>query len=283
MPWHHGSEQSPIVKSTDMLPLSFWTECDKGYFRQRPFGMMSEPSQVTCCRQLISSSVGSHVRTSVLQVMVKVWKEREVDYSLRSPDCVANFDRSSSSWRTCQQSLFGDKNQLFPLSLSWGMTVDGRLYQPKKLEPTTCVDGGSFWATPTAMELPLPKDATWNKTHFIRKTGKKQQTDLSHQVRRWPTPLANDSRKGEDCAIKYRNGLPAAVKRFPTPTAQDAKNNGSQSQTERNTAPLNVVAGGRLNPTWVEWLMGYPTGWTELSAWVMEWFRYKRQLHSKNS
>jgi hypothetical protein len=23
---------------------------------------------------------------------------------------------------------------------------------------------------------------------------------------------------------------------------------------------------GLLNPTWVEWLMGFPTGWTDLSA-----------------
>jgi hypothetical protein len=24
--------------------------------------------------------------------------------------------------------------------------------------------------------------------------------------------------------------------------------------------------GGQLNPTWVEWLMGYPLGWTDSSA-----------------
>jgi hypothetical protein len=24
------------------------------------------------------------------------------------------------------------------------------------------------------------------------------------------------------------------------------------------------VVGGQLNPTWVEWLMGYPSGWTVL-------------------
>ena len=28
--------------------------------------------------------------------------------------------------------------------------------------------------------------------------------------------------------------------------------------------PLGTI--GRLNPMWVEWLMGYPIGWTELSA-----------------
>jgi hypothetical protein len=53
---------------------------------------------------------------------------------------------------------------------------------------------------------------------------------------------------------------------FPTPTAQDASNNGGPSQYERNSLPLNAVAGGALNPTWVEWLMGFPLGWTALDA-----------------
>jgi hypothetical protein len=28
--------------------------------------------------------------------------------------------------------------------------------------------------------------------------------------------------------------------------------------------PLGKI--GRMNPVWVEWLMGYPTGWTDLDA-----------------
>ena len=31
-------------------------------------------------------------------------------------------------------------------------------------------------------------------------------------------------------------------------------------------ANLNDTVGGQLNPTWVEWLMGFPLGWTDLSA-----------------
>jgi hypothetical protein len=28
--------------------------------------------------------------------------------------------------------------------------------------------------------------------------------------------------------------------------------------------PEGTAAGGQLNPTWVEWLMGFPLGWTDL-------------------
>lgn len=53
---------------------------------------------------------------------------------------------------------------------------------------------------------------------------------------------------------------------FPTPRARDWK-----GQTQRGVhAPedglcnmLNIT-GGQLNPQWVEWLMGFPIGWTDL-------------------
>jgi hypothetical protein len=89
----------------------------------------------------------------------------------------------------------------------------------------------------------------------------------------WPTPKA--SAAGPDFAKmtgrdnrKPGGGLSLATMAaiFPTPTVQDASNNGGPSQYERNSLPLNPVAGGALNPTWVEWLMGFPLGWTALDA-----------------
>lgn len=56
--------------------------------------------------------------------------------------------------------------------------------------------------------------------------------------------------------------------RVPTPTTQDAKNNASPSQKDRDA--LNVTVGGPLNPEWVEWLMGWPIGWTDLKPLAMD-------------
>lgn len=76
----------------------------------------------------------------------------------------------------------------------------------------------------------------------------------------WATPSAADSQgtTGDDLATAVNRAM------FPTPTTQDASNNGGASQMNRNTPPLNAVVGGSLNPTWVEWLMGYPKNWTEV-------------------
>ena len=42
--------------------------------------------------------------------------------------------------------------------------------------------------------------------------------------------------------------------------------------SEERTA---MRGGGKLNPEWVEWLMGWPIGWTALDAQATEWFRNK--------
>ena len=62
--------------------------------------------------------------------------------------------------------------------------------------------------------------------------------------------------------------------KWPTPRASDAKRSDSPSDRNRQTPCLptqvHIEAGttsqqtGKLNPTWVEWLMGFPPGWTDL-------------------
>ena len=61
---------------------------------------------------------------------------------------------------------------------------------------------------------------------------------------------------------------------WPTPTARDYKGGrtletlAKVGRNETNSLPdaVNSQMGktGPLNPTWVEWLMGYPEGWTDL-------------------
>jgi len=71
--------------------------------------------------------------------------------------------------------------------------------------------------------------------------------------------------------VRAKQGKVPAM--LPTPTVQDASNNGGPSQHKRNSLPLNAVAGGALNPTWVEWLMGFPLGWTDCGASETRSFR----------
>lgn len=62
---------------------------------------------------------------------------------------------------------------------------------------------------------------------------------------------------------------------IPTPRASDYKGAATnrfagggyyrhQLHELTEATPFGII--GRLNPEWVEWLMGFPIGWTELSA-----------------
>jgi len=57
-------------------------------------------------------------------------------------------------------------------------------------------------------------------------------------------------------------------KMWPTPQAHLSREGGYPAEGRRNTPGLTFQAldgqPGRLNPEWVEWLMGFPTGWTDL-------------------
>jgi len=111
---------------------------------------------------------------------------------------------------------------------------------------------------------------------------KGQEFDLPTAVKLWPTPLAsschganhNSPSRNKDGA--YSINLEGAVKSYPTPTACAAKGSSDASLTradgrDRTNDRLdhNVFAqsgGGQLNPDWVEWLMGWLIGWTDLTA-----------------
>ena len=77
--------------------------------------------------------------------------------------------------------------------------------------------------------------------------------------------------KGEE------NDLPNQVKKWPTPTTRDYKGvppdgyfRGGELQTDTVDRAVHAVSDGNnngaLNPTWVEWLMGWPIGWTSMDA-----------------
>jgi hypothetical protein len=103
----------------------------------------------------------------------------------------------------------------------------------------------------------------------------------------WPTPKA--SAAGPDFAKMDRSAtgisLQTAVAMFPTPKSRDGKGQSQRGIHAQGDALPNMdrgdgaVIGGSLNPTWVEWLMGWPLGWTDLSASGTDKFQQWLQSH----
>jgi hypothetical protein len=85
------------------------------------------------------------------------------------------------------------------------------------------------------------------------------------------------------------DGIATAVRKYPTPNASDGSKWSNQSLAERKAKGqqirLNTAvspagdAGGLLNPNWVEWLMGWPIGWTDLKPLETAKFQEWQQQH----
>ena len=121
------------------------------------------------------------------------------------------------------------------------------------LTDATRGDGGkgrSSWPTPTVSHA-----VRGNHDEPIEEF---QQRVLNYESGKYP------GKPGESLGIAVRIDERQSCGSWPTPTTQDGQNNGGPAQSERNSLPLNAQVGGRLNPDWVEWLMGWPVGWTSL-------------------
>jgi len=89
----------------------------------------------------------------------------------------------------------------------------------------------------------------------------------------WPTPRAEHDSGGHRGT---KDTLHSAVKGWPTPAAhearlgfQDRTRGKKGSQESLSTVAMRPQGGAGtapLNPAWVEHLMGFPSGWTELPA-----------------
>ena len=118
---------------------------------------------------------------------------------------------------------------------------------------------------------------------------------LGHMAKHsWPTPTKSDH-KGpnmSDGNSASTHSLATVVAKSrqscPTPTVSGNHNVKGASPTSGDGLAAAVGktigrgnAGGHLNPEWVEWLMGWPIGWTALQPLEMGRFREWQNSHGK--
>ena len=204
-----------------------------------------------------------------------------------NPDCgvrwlgsLAWYDRATSSWRTYQRCLDGEWDvfsETFPRSATMR---SGIVFPQQPLAPLTEETVSGLWPTATV------NDSKNGANHTaIRHNADSQHHDgitLVDAVRMWPTPKGAAEHYGQPRENDWGD-LQAAVRMWPTPHANCSTGAGTQGrmgglnlQTAVKSLPtptanrwdalqshgVNVVS-GQLNPTWVEWLMGFPIGWTD--------------------
>jgi hypothetical protein len=280
------------------------------FSRLSRFGMTFKPLKENLGEELLMSYLaGFHAKTSPLQEKAQELMVKGQECGEKWRGSFVKWDQDTSLWRTHQCSLLGDLEPFSETWPQWGLMRNGECWEQTTLEQTIRGTGYGLelnkWATPTTMDKLPPKSAqALHKEATQARPGRSKPANLRDQVsnmQNWPTPTATDYMGAKQNGIESRNGryvrtslttgvkfgakLTDAVnlevkKKFPTPKLSDYKDRGNMSNPsiQRRAAKgkqmdLSMVAhptSGQLNPTWVEWLMGWPLGWTELKPLEMD-------------
>ncbi len=195
----------------------------------------------------------SHARTSQRPETAPVLTERDLGSGAKWHESSARYDLNSSTWKT-HLCLWEEDLPWSSVSLpKWGMTRSGALFQHPTLERPTSGTEPGLWPTPTR------SDGAGGTGNRGRKGGLNLRTAVA---RTWPTPVASMAKGSSQAALTRKSG--------------------ADRSNDRLDHAVMASDGGQLTPEWVEWLMGWPIGWTELKPLAMDKFHLWQQQHSRS-
>ena len=236
------------------------------------------------------------------------WKEwvieQRQEYSQRKRSAHLTKESESSSWATpvaMNDGIYADNSPNKNNRHSEGLATQAQnwsnptvmdtanIQKPRKRNPSggqkppLCQEVKN-WATPIVGDAHLASNP-----EAAQKRLAEGKATLSRQAeaKNWPTATARDW-KGCGNAINRKDGkhridnLEAVIK-YGHPDQANLNTNGKSRESwptpretmsrdatyDRGKGNLGEVAQGKLNPDWVEHLMGLPVGWTQLpTAWT---------------
>ena len=284
-------------------------------------GVTLQPSTAAAGMELwIQSVLASRASQSQSQENVKESRKgHDQDSSLKPAELFAKYDQGIFLSKTCQDSFLTSSCQSYSANFpKWGSMRSGECFQQEMWVAPILEKGSLFWRTPHAsdpiggvMEIRpecnghyklRDQSASWPtprmndfKGHVTdattRKDGKCRNDQLQNAaIHTGPMAPAKQS-NGSDSS-KSAQTSPQPLKNWETPKVQMGED--CPSERRRNSPNLKSqtaqMATGkkRLNPNFVEHLMGIPTGWSlpipidqnDYKRWETESCHLLRLLHS---
>ena len=243
-------------------------------------------------------------------------EESGADCGESTPGSFARYDRATASLKTAQCLLLGGLESFSGTWPRSGMMRRGRCYPLKiaahRMNGRGC---GSSQKIPTPTvhgnynRKGLSKNSGDGLATYVKKWPTPQSRDFksgmaSRVERSWrnlndwaakfPTPCRTDY-KGAGKTGTFRDRLDYAAERgrmksnvYPTPRTNGmCGGSGAWAQmgrlvregkmTDKERHQIGAGNGGKLNPDWVEWLMGWPIGWTASKPLEMDRFQSWQQ------
>ncbi len=227
-------EQS--VQSNGSLMPQAYCAPDKmtDFLKVSRYGMTFAALTESRGEELLMSFLGAFpVKTCPSQEKVTDLTVNEVECGTKWRGSFTKYDQDLCLWKTHQCSLVGDLEQFSETWPAWGLMRDGECWEQQTLAQT--IKGKEF--------------------------------GLLEKM--WPTPTVACMEGGEqsDRVEQTKTGGYILRKLNKKNMIYGAKLSDAVLYEAKKTNP---ETGGRLNPTWTEWLMGWPLGWTKLEPLAMD-------------
>jgi hypothetical protein len=269
-----------------------------GFSRLSRFGMTYKPLTESRGEALLTLyREGFHAKTLAQQEKAQELMEKEAECGDKWLASFVKYDPNLCSWKTHQCSLLGDLDEFLETWPQWGLMRNGECWEQKTLEQT--IRGTGFGLSPNGEDsFHTPNTTGLDGGSNSRKALKKRLM--------FPTPVKSES--NGSAAFKLTDAVEASMGRtmpkmqknphkweefqtWPTPKCSDSRH----AISRHITNPEGMWKGnlgevvmstlepttGRLNPTWVEWLMGWPLGWTDLKPLAMDKSHYVQLPHGE--
>jgi hypothetical protein len=288
------------------------------------YGVTLQPSTVKASMDAwIQSHLDFPVPTSQSQASKKeLSKAHDQDSSLKPAELFAKYSQGIFLSKTSQDSFLTDSCQSYSENFpKWGSMRSGECFRQEMwVAPILEKESSSWatattdmtssrskpykqggrpiamvaeaWATPQAFDM---NDCQRSAEALARAKTKGGCKNLREEASSWPTPCSTVVRQGYQDRSRGKKGSQESLTTVvlkgeqcnnPTgPLAQAKQKNGNASSNSDPTLPQPLKK--RLNPNFVEWLMGVPVGWSlpipidqnAYKRWETESSRLLAQLH----
>lgn len=172
-----------------------------------------------------------------------------------SPASSASANPSSSSWRTSPTTSTLDFLKSPESYKRWASALRQDCSRRKRSALHTEDSDSSSWRTPDAA------DPNRGAMDPLKRANANHQVFLKDQAVFWASPTSRDWKGGAESRIETMRLDTQAEIEFPSSRPDpETSTPGQPSLSNAPTSPL------RLNPAFVEWLMGWPEGWTDAGA-----------------
>ncbi len=260
----------PVLTSRGKLKLTLIvSESSPSTGRQFSDTETSEPSIGNPLNPLISCAADSPAKTLASPGKAPDSAENAADSGLSTSKPSTRSGRATSSSKMSPPFVLADWIKCSGRSLRSGTMQNGIVYPHAPLVLLTGGIGSGLWRTPDASIVTGGAANAEDRKRQGHAIGLHDQVNTPSM---WPTPQARVQTDTPSERRRHTPCLESAVKMWPTPNARDyfpahtPEYIAAKRAQGHGMSMLNDAIGGSLNPQWVEWLMGYPIGWTDLGG-----------------